>query len=119
MPIMAETDLTATLKEMLDRAGFEGACTADPIGTRSCDDARLLLAAIEAVLVLHQPVTTNGGWLEGREWQECGECGPNNGQENVYAAPGKGEEFWPCPTVRAITAELTGTPQLSEDEGHG
>lgn len=67
-----------------------------------------LLTAAEAVLKLHQPVTTNGGWLEGREWQECVQCGPNNGQENVYAVPGKGESFWPCPTVQAITAALTG-----------
>lgn len=67
-----------------------------------------LLAAVRAVLELHQPVTTNGGWLEGREWQECEECGPNNENSGVFAAPGDGEEFWPCPTVEAITRELSG-----------
>jgi hypothetical protein len=70
-----------------------------------------LVAAVEAALELHQPVTVtmNGGyWLEGREWQECGECGPNNGQEHIYAVPGREELFWPCPTVQAITAALAG-----------
>ena len=67
-----------------------------------------LVAAVEAVLKLHQPVTTNGGWLEGREWQECEACGPNNGCEHVIASPGQGESFWPCPTVEAIIAALTG-----------
>ena len=76
-------------------------------GKWPCDSARLL-AAVEAVLKLHQPVTTNGGWLEGREWQECGECGPNNGCEHVTAMPGQGESFWPCPTYLAISREITG-----------
>jgi len=79
-----------------------------------------LLKAVEAALKLHQPVTTNGGWLEGREWQECGECGPNNGCEHVIASPGRGESFWPCPTVEAITAALGGTPEVplkAEEDG--
>lgn len=80
----------------------------------SDDDEGRLLKAVDAVLELHQPVTTSGGWLEGREWQECGECGPNNGCEHVIAMPGQGESFWPCPTVEAITRSLTGA-QLSED----
>jgi hypothetical protein len=63
-------------------------------------------------------VTINGGWLESREWQECGECGPNSGQENVYVMPGSGEKFWPCPTVRAIASVLSsaGTGRTGNDE---
>jgi len=52
---MTDADLPAILKAMRDRAGFEAACTAEPIGTRSCDDVTLLVMAIEDVLKPHQP----------------------------------------------------------------
>jgi Family of unknown function (DUF6221) len=60
------------------------------------NDPRDTIARCEAELSIldqHQPVETDGGWLE------CRECGPNNDGTSILAGPGRGESFWPCMTV--------------------
>ena len=68
---MADGGVTATLREMLDRAGFEAACTAAPIGTRSCDDATLLVGAIREVLKLAGDWESEGLRLDAEAYENC------------------------------------------------
>ncbi len=62
---MTDGEVNATLAGMLDRAGFESACTAAPFGTRSCDDATLLAGAIRAVLKLADEWATEAKRIDG------------------------------------------------------
>jgi hypothetical protein len=80
------TDLTAALAGIRERRASR-AKHAPGLGAPAADFDRLL-GAVEAVLKEHQPV--NRG----------------EGLEPICSACHRG--FWPCPTVQAITAALTG-----------
>lgn len=69
------------------------------------NDPRDTIARCESELGIldeHQPIIPVSFEQEGREWQECRECGPNNNYPEIYAVPGKGEAFYPCRTVRLL-----------------
>jgi hypothetical protein len=62
-----------------------------------------------AILDLHQPVAALGDLPADaltciRNWEECQECGPNNDRPAILAAPGLGETFYPCRTVRLLAS---------------
>ena len=84
-------DLTATLDRI--RAELR------TFGANSADTA-LLLAAVDKVLELHQPVDRGTG-------AKCKGCATHV----TFTR-------WPCPTYQAITSALTGTQQ-GEDRRHG
>lgn len=119
-------DLTAVLADMKERAGFEAACTPAPLGSRSCDDAVLLLAAAERVLALHQPgVFTVAGHLceqhavyrhfsidrtEAEQCRACPDCTATLCVSCTCGLPDRDR----CPTVAAITEEV-----LTKEEHRG
>lgn len=64
------------------------------------NDPRDTIARCEAELAIldqHQATANFCG-----DWLECRECGPNNDGSALLAAPGQGEKFWPCMTVRLL-----------------
>lgn len=62
----------------------------DALTDGAIHDVPALLAAVEAVLELHQPYITRSAW------QTCNECWNSGTAEIVY----------PCPTVAAIRTAL-------------
>jgi hypothetical protein len=74
------------VRERLDDLGY----TEEPGGVMTSGlDAARLLAAVEAVLKVHQ----------GRSFGECEGCR----EDCEYC---EGEHPWPCPTVQAVTIAL-------------
>lgn len=74
-----------------------GECPCTPCGVSNAEfiaqsrtDVPALVAAVEAVLELHQPYITRSAW------QTCNECWNSGTAEIVY----------PCPTVAAIRTAL-------------
>lgn len=87
-------------------------------------DMARLLAALEAVLALHKPVTVyeldplNGTWVYDESDERkvmsvlCSECTPDpiieEIDESEYDGPNDIDVDFPCPTVKAVQAALGG-----------
>ena len=102
------TDPPATLTGIRERIALVAAADLDATALNDVyaamvrlarDDSAVLLAAVEAVLNLHQQADRGAG-------ARCKGCATH-----VTFTP------WPCPTYRAITTALAGTGEEGSDEG--
>lgn len=82
-------EIEGDLKAWREREGFLTGTALDADADDRVADAEMKLE----LLKLHQPVEAMGG---DRTWLECESCGPNREGDEVFAAPGEGEVFWPC-----------------------
>jgi hypothetical protein len=101
---------------------------ASPTGTpghHAPQDRARLLAALDAVLALHQPLEVfeydhiNGVWRIDADGEKilmftlCHACTPASVTESIgdceYAEDESGEVIYPCPTVAAMVAALEAT----------
>lgn len=107
---MSPSDPSATLEAIKERAksaaamevgllsAFSGVSVGGVIAASAVDVSRLV-AALEAVLELHQPEMFDGRDADGQEFssRECVTCDNGGLRDN-----------WPCGTVLAITRALKG-----------